>query len=72
MHNSDIDDKFQMLIINTSVEEIDNQHSMYIYIYILIAKWMIYIYFYIYHPLSPEDGSNIESVFEDLCTLFFK
>ena len=31
MHNSDIDDQFQMQTINTSVEEIDNQHSMCIY-----------------------------------------
>ena len=36
MHNSDIDDQFQMQTINTSVEETDNQHSMYIYIYIYI------------------------------------
>ena len=34
MHNSDIDDQFQMQTIHTSVEEIDNQHSMCIYIYI--------------------------------------
>ena len=36
MHNSDIDDQFQMQTINTSVEEIDNQHNMCIYVYIYI------------------------------------